>query len=166
MRSTKPKRGKRAYQCARKPEGSAGVSIAADDTEQEVVTQVLATVASPTIPEESDADADAEALIGANESQLEELARDWAARVISRAEWLAARNALQERLERGTPASGSGGHHPPASVADLIEHWPGLTFGQRRASLRAVIDRVEIQAAAVRGRNRFDAERVAVVWRT
>ncbi len=37
MRSTKPKRGKHAYQCARKPEGCAGVSIVADDTEPAAV---------------------------------------------------------------------------------------------------------------------------------
>lgn len=76
MRSAKPKRGKRAYQCARKPEGCAGVSILADDTEDEVVKQVLRAVVSPSFLTEPPGDAHAEVLVAAiadDECQLE----DW-----------------------------------------------------------------------------------------
>ncbi len=103
MRSTKPKTGKRAYQCATKPEGCGGVSILADETEHQVVEQVLDAVASPSFLKVPTVDAQAEdlaAAIAADLSQLEELARDWAAKMISRGEWLAARNAIQLALTK------------------------------------------------------------------
>ncbi|MCA1674483.1 MAG: hypothetical protein LC799_20605 [Actinobacteria bacterium] len=54
----------------------------------------------------------------------------------------------------------------PASVANLPGRREALSFDQRRASLRAVINRVEIRPSALRSRNRFDSERIAIVWRT
>jgi len=169
MRSTKPKTGKRTYQCATKPEGCGGVSILADETEHQVVEHVLEAVASPTFLKAPTVDAQAEELaaaIAADQSQLEELARDWAAKMISRGEWLAARNAVQARVDEARQHLAADAVTLPASVADLPERWEALSFDQRRASLRAVIDRVEIRPAAVWGRNRFDSERIAIVWRT
>ena len=169
MRSTKPKTGKRTYQCATKPEGCGGVSILADETEHQVVEHVLEAVASPTFLKAPTVDAQAEELaaaIAADQSQLEELARDWAAKMISRGEWLAARNAVQARVDEARQHLAADAVTLPASAADLPERWEALSFDQRRASLRAVIDRVEIRPAAVWGRNRFDSERIAIVWRT
>ena len=86
--------------------------------------------------------------------------------MISRGEWLAARNAVQARVEEARQHLAVDAVALPASVADLPERWEALSFDQRRASLRAVIDHVEIRPAAVWGRNRFDSERIAIVWRT
>jgi hypothetical protein len=49
-------------------------------------------------------------------------------------------------------------------VGDVFEAWERLTFDQRHAVVSVVIDRV-IVGPAVRGRNRFDPDRVAVTWR-
>ncbi len=168
MRSAKPKKGKRAYQCARKPGGCAGVSILADETEHQVVEYVLEAVASPTFLKVPTVDAHAEdlaAAIAADQSQLEALGRDWAAKMISRGEWLAARNAVQARVDEARQHLAADAVTLPASVANLPERWDALAFDQRRASLRAVIDRVEIRPAAVWRRNRFDSARIAIVWR-
>lgn len=48
-------------------------------------------------------------------------------------------------------------------VAKLMEKWPEMSVGQRRAILNRVIDRVEIRRG-LKGRNWFDPERVTVVW--
>jgi hypothetical protein len=42
--------------------------------------------------------------------------------------------------------------------------WPKLDFGERRAILEAIIDRVTVDAATRRG-PRFDPNRVAITWR-
>lgn len=168
MRSAQPKGAKRAYQCPGQPEGCARVSIIGEETEQEVITQVLAAVASPAPPKQPSADPSTAALLAAiadDEAQLEELARDWAARAISRAEWLVARAGVQARIDTAHERLAVTAVSLPASVAELPARWEGLTFDQRRASLRAVIDRVEIGPAPTRGRNRFDPLRIRVIWR-
>lgn len=85
--------------------------------------------------------------------------------MISRPEWLAARNAIQSRVDDARQHLACVAIAHPAFVADLPERWKSLSFDQRRASLRAVVDRVKIKPASVLGRNRFDAERIVVVWR-
>jgi hypothetical protein len=158
MRSAQPKGAKRAYQCPRQPEGCARISIIGEETEREVIAQVLAAVKSPTPPTQPSADPDTDGLLVAiadDEAQLEELARDWAAKAISHAEWLVARAAVQARIDKAHERLAVTAVSLPASVAELPARWEGLTFDQRRASLRAVIDRVEIGPAPTRGRNRL-----------
>ena len=43
--------------------------------------------------------------------------------------------------------------------------WPKLDLDRRRLVLNAVLDRVMV-GPAVRGRNRFDPDRVELVWRS
>ncbi len=47
----------------------------------------------------------------------------------------------------------------------LRDNWPRLSLDRRRAVLSAVIKRIVVSAAIVRGRPSFDAERVSIEWR-
>lgn len=59
------------------------------------------------------------AAIADDEAQLEELAGDWAARAISRAEWLVARAAVQARIDTAHERLAVTAVSLPASVAEL-----------------------------------------------
>jgi len=95
----------------------------------------------------------------------QELAELWAAGDVSRAEWAAATTALDKRetaLEdqlREVTAAAS-----PTALDGVADRWPDLSHERRRAVIAAVVETITI-APAVRGRNRFDADRVAVRWR-
>jgi len=169
MRSVQPKGAKRAYQCPSRPEGCSRVSIIGEQTEREVVAQVLAASVSPSTTTHTRSVAGDDrrlAAIADDEAQLEELAQDWAGRAISRAEWLVARNAIQARIDKVHEDLAVTAISLPASVADLYAPWAGLSFDQRRASLRTMVERVEIHPAPVWGRNHFEPERISVVWRS
>ncbi len=47
----------------------------------------------------------------------------------------------------------------------LRDNWPRLSLDQRRAVLSAVIKRIVVSGAIVRGRPSFDPERVSIEWR-
>jgi hypothetical protein len=106
----------------------------------------------------------------ADEDALVQLASDhYVERVIGRAEFLAARDALEAHITdaRGRMArqNGSGMLADVAGLTDrLRDHWQSETLDWRRAVLAAIIDAIVIRPA-VRGRNRFDPERVDVTWR-
>jgi len=103
------------------------------------------------------------------EKKLEELAREWAADSITKAEWMVARQAVESRLETAKRALG---RHRRTSALDaftgdtgaLRAAWPGLSLARRRAIIAAVVDRISI-GPAVRGINHFDPARVDMTWR-
>jgi DNA invertase Pin-like site-specific DNA recombinase len=166
MRSTAPASGKRKYACPPKPDGCGGTAILADRTEEELAAQVLAALDSPDIHAGLTKNDDGEDLAGAiadDETQLEELAKEWAAKRITRAEWLVARDAVQARLDVARGRLAENAVRIPVAV-DLPGRWSDLTFDQRRAVLSAVVERVEVRPAT-RGRHFFDPERLNVVWR-
>jgi len=169
--------GRRRYVCAKGPgfSGCGGAYILADVLEEHVAAMVLEALDGPALAEamrakrDDDATDEATAAIVAAEAKLQELAEMWAADELSRAEWLVARNPVEARLEaakrslsrtRGTTAlDGFVGGTEPLQVA-----WESRNFDQRRAIIAAVVDRVNIGPGR-RGYNRFDPERVDVVWR-
>jgi DNA invertase Pin-like site-specific DNA recombinase len=100
------------------------------------------------------------------ERQLEVLAADHGAGTISRREWLAARAAIDTRLnsarralarETGTEALG------PLRGVDARAVWVDLDLERQRAILSALIDCIIIGPA--NGRSRFAADRVDIVWK-
>jgi hypothetical protein len=105
----------------------------------------------------------------ADQGKLEELAKDYATDVITRKEWLRARELLEARLEaarkrlstnsRTAALEGLSGD----SVA-FGEVWEGLSLPRRRAVISAVLDRIIVHPA-VRGRNTFDPQRLEPIWR-
>jgi hypothetical protein len=93
----------------------------------------------------------------------------FAAGEISRAEWAAARDALQARVvaaneEMNNASLSAATASLVGSGASLRERWPDLSLGQRRAVVDAVIESITI-APTTRAGNKFDPDRVAVSWR-
>lgn len=82
---------------------------------------------------------------------------------------LAASKALNARIE-GAKTSLSRGTRSrvltdlPRTRQQLQEAWDQSDTSWRRALVAAVVDRVEV-GPAVRGRNRFDPDRITVHWR-
>lgn len=168
MRSTHPSGGKRKYTCPPKPEGCNGIAILADDAEGEVGAQVLIAMDSPRLRESLDDDDDGgeefAVAIAADEMKLEELAQDWAANRISRPEWLAARDAVQARLDQSRRRLAELAVKLPVVQEDLSGRWEDLTFDEKRQVLGVVVDSIVV-APATRGRHFFDPTRLSIKWR-
>ena len=103
------------------------------------------------------------------EGKLETFARDHAKGRIGRREWLAARDELQARVdalqastrrEQRTTALTPYVHDP----GTLAKRWATLTVDERRAILKAVLDKV-VAHPAVPGRNKFDPNLIEPIWR-
>lgn len=161
--------GTRKYGCPPKPEGCNGVAILAESLEELVTEAVLLRLDTPALAEAlanaGDDDSAAQAVVTV-QARLDELADMFAQGELSRREWLRAREGLERRLEAAEAAMRR--ESDAAALAGiegtLRASWPALSLDRQRAVLAAVVDRVVI-GPAVRGRNRFDPERVDVVWR-
>jgi DNA invertase Pin-like site-specific DNA recombinase len=161
------------YICQSQPRGCGRTKIGAEPLEARVTDLVLAYLDSPALAAALDAherkaetvDLDA---LRADESALEELSRDYyTERMITRGEYLAARDILEGRIKaaRGKMARTNGTGPLRALLgADLRDAWEHEPLDWRRSVLAAVVDRIVI-GPAVRGRNAFDPARVSIEWR-
>ena len=168
----------RRYGCEKRPgaRGCGGVHIIAEPLEAHVRDVALDYLDSPQMAAALDAherrsdSVDVDAL-HADESALEELSADYyVSRMLSRPEYLASRDTLEERIRtaRGKLARVNG-TDPVRAVAGLGKElraaWDGESLDWRRQVLSAVVDRIVV-GPAVRGRNAFDPARVAMPeWR-
>jgi hypothetical protein len=92
----------------------------------------------------------------------------FANRVIGRAEYLAARAAIDSRLgatRRALERNTGAGVLASLPAADLRKAWDSGSFDWRRALIGAILERAVIAPARKRGLPRFDPERVDLVWR-
>jgi site-specific DNA recombinase len=120
--------------------------------------------------EQDDGDDAALQQMTADQRKLEELAEDYATDVISRKEWLRAREVLEGRLEAARKRLSTN----PSRIAALEglcgdsvafdEAWEGLSLPRRRAVISAFLERITVHPG-VQGRNRFDSQRLESVWR-
>ena len=104
-----------------------------------------------------------------DEEQLLQNARDQAAGAISRMEFFAARDVLQDRLTRNRARLGNRRQFAVlASVASagaaIREQWQSRPLEWRRALVSSLIVQVVLQPA-VKGRNVFDPSLVEPIWR-
>ena len=170
--------GTRRYVCARGP-GLAGcgrMAVIADPLETLIVEAVLYRLDTPELAAAlaGAASEDAEAAaaqdgLAADLEQLTELARAYGERQITFAEYLVARapieariDAAKRRLSRLTRTTAI-----DAYVGDsesLRAAWRDLPLTRQRAIVAAVLDRAIVHPA-VRGRTRFDPDRIEPVWR-
>jgi hypothetical protein len=102
------------------------------------------------------------------ESQLEQLARDhYAERMIGRAEYLAARTAIDGKLTAHRRNLIPVGTSLPSVATSggkvLRDWWSGAPIMDRRRVIELVVDRVVVNPA-LRGRNRFDPGRISLEW--
>lgn len=179
--SARPKGDRRrAYVCAKSPEvglgGCGKLSSLAEPLEDEVRDQVLAALDGPGLREALTASEDdgrhGELLAGlqADEGALDRLDVDLDDGLIDRRRWLARTARLRERIDAtrrdlGRVSRAGVLHRVPDTAAALAARWEAEGMPWRRALVAAVVEEVRV-GPAVKGRNFFDPERVAVVWRT
>jgi hypothetical protein len=168
--------GTRRYICAKGPgqPGCGGIAILAEPLEALIVEAVLyrldtpelaAALAGAPIPDD---DAERMALTR-DRAQLEELAGAYGERQITFPEYLAARKPIEARIEaaqrRITRATGTEAIAPYVGESGTLRaSWTDLPLTRQRAIVAAVLDRA-IVGRGLRGRIRFDPDRVEPVWR-
>ncbi len=170
-------KGDRRYVCSPDPgDGGCGrMSAVADPLEALIVELVLHRLDTPELAAAlTDSRAQQTELAGlhdevaADQAMLDELAADYANRLFSRSEWMAARDPIQERIDQArrrlSRLSPTTAIDEYVGHADLLETaWIDLSLSRQQAIVRAVIDRISVKPA-VRGRG-FDRERFEPVFR-
>lgn len=160
------------YKCQATPgtEGCGRLSITQGPTEEFVTHAVLAALDGPALAkrlsaeESADVDAASEELADC-EARMADLAADFGRGEISRREWLAAREALEERAQAARNVLDRASRsNILAGITDIRAAWDAANVDKRRAILGAVLDRVEIHPATKRGAT-FDHERIALRWK-
>jgi site-specific DNA recombinase len=169
-----PNNGKPGYACLRRPNwpGCGRLAIARDPLDKLIEEAVLRRLDGPLLDarlsaRQDDTD-DATREVHELEERLDEAAEMFADGEIDRRSWLVTRKRLNERLTAArrrldTRSSQSVLSQFRGRPGVLRKEWPGYSIAQRRAVVMAAIPAgIEI-GPAVRGRNRFDAERVVRV---
>jgi DNA invertase Pin-like site-specific DNA recombinase len=170
--------GTRRYVCAAGPgfTGCGKMVIMAEPTEELLADAVLHRLDSPALAAALRADVKGDeaatamvAGLEADEAQLVEIADAYGRREVTFAEFLAARKPIEARIDAAKRHLSK--THRSAALADYIgdssslaERWPSLDLSRQRAIVEAVLDRAVVRPA-VRGRNRFDRDRVELLWR-
>jgi site-specific DNA recombinase len=168
--------GARRYICAKGPgkPGCGGIAILAEPLEALIAEAVLyrldtpelaAALAGSSVPDDS-AERTALAL---DRAQLEELARGYGDRQITFPEYLAARKPIEARIDAArrqiSRATGTEAIAPYIGEAGALRTaWKDLPLTRQRAIVAAVLDRAVV-GPGLRGRTRFDPERIEAVWR-
>jgi site-specific DNA recombinase len=163
---------RRCYVCSSGPGfgGCGRIRVLADPLEELVAARVFDVVGHLDLSAGRGVDEDLVlAEITAVEGKLDQLATDWADGNLDRRSWLTARARLDARLEelRRQLVAGDDRSSIEAWAGDhgaLEAAWSSLRIDQQRAVVAAVVDRVTV-GPAVRGRNRFDPNRVTIDWR-
>jgi site-specific DNA recombinase len=170
--------GRRSYNCLKvAPYGGCGrISRWADPLEELIGEMVIQELAGPGLSKALRRTGDGSdhnrlvAELAGDEAALAQLAADhYSARLISRAEYLAARSALEAKIAAIRRALGQ--RRGAEVLADLPRAeealraaWAAGSIDWRRVVLGAVLEAVVVRPA-VRGRNRFDPHRIHPVWR-
>lgn len=181
MRGRPGRDGQRDYTCSAPPvgRGCGRVSIKADALEEFVLDQTQewiehnhAQLAQRLGADSADAAGEAVALVSSLETDLAALGDDFGHGRITRPEWMAAREPLKARLEAARrDLARRDGAESLALISGGLVAWErkwraaeraGL-LDRQRALLRAALVAVTV-GPAVRGRNRFDADRVTLEW--
>ena len=169
---------RRCYVCAggANNRGCGKIRVLADPLEELVAEAVIVALSSPAFAralEETRAEPSGPDVIEdlrADEDALEQLATDhYADRRISRREFMAARRVLEDRIDAARRMLVVGSDSAilaevPSSSKALRRWWEAADIDSRRSLLSTVVDTVTV-GPAVRGRNRFDSERVSISWR-
>jgi site-specific DNA recombinase len=173
-----PKDGKRRYGCSMGPDqrGCGGVFIYAEMLERFIADAVLYRLDSADMhqviagaPDEAQTRELADA-IQADVGRLNDLAETWAGGEITKDEWLAARKAIDARLNANRAAFARLARRD--AVADYIgqgdalrAQWDGLNLSRQVAIVKAVLNDATILPARVPGRRGLDVDRVLADWR-
>ena len=175
---SRPRKDKRRYVCANGPgfSGCGHCYINADEVELWAVeacfhrldTSDLAMALADVNAEDPEAERWQEEVDQAQE-QLDELAAMWAAKEITRGEYMTARGPIEDRRTAARKQLAK------ASRVTVLDGWVGnsdelrgvwaeLDMTRQHAIISAVLDHVEVRPAR-RGYNRFDESRLEPRWR-
>lgn len=165
---------RRTYICSADPGrgGCNGLRVVAEPLEELIVEALMLRLDTEELAEARAAEPDGpgagDALRGLEE-RLDELAGLWAGGEITRREWMTARGDIETRLEAASKALV---RDRRATALDefvgrpgaLRAEWADMSLERRRAVLAAIVDRI-IVGPAFPGVNRFDPDRVDVIWK-
>lgn len=165
--------GRRRYVCKKTPAfpERGGLSIeqtALDDTITEAVVRRLA--ATPAPPRPGSEPAPLWEAVAAARARLDDLARDYGEGVLERREYEVARTAARNKLEAAERAlarstrTAAVTRLPVGDLAALRVTWAGMSVGQRRAVVEALVEELVIRPAGAPSRT-LDLRRVHLRWR-
>ncbi len=164
MRTARRDNGRRLYRCP-----SDFLCVSADALEALVVEAVLVQLDHADLAQRDDDDGGGGASqVAQLEGELAALADDLGHGRLTRAEWLAARGPLIERIEwarnRVTTAAGRSAIADMGAPGAVRSAWPELSLERRQAVVDLLVDAVVVAPAQGSG-PRFNPERVDVRWR-
>jgi len=165
----------RRYACNNQPgnQSCGHMSTLAEPLESFIIAAVIFRLDTPDLERHMVAAAqDTDALqsqLDDDRAQLESLAALYGNREIGVAEWLAARKPIETRMAdarrqmgRLTQSAALDGYVGNASV--LRARWATFSVPRQHAIIGALVDHVTVHPA-VKGRPRFDPDRIEVCWR-
>jgi DNA invertase Pin-like site-specific DNA recombinase len=173
----RPHHGRSRYICAKAPgNGRCGtVAVYADLADAEVRDKVLTALDTPKLFARimsaagggSDTKKVTDALRGID-AQRKELAAMWAAKELTRAEWMAARDELRAEADALTASLASTEHARAlaefaAMDGELWERFAALPDGGKRALVAATVHHITVHPA--QGRRTWDPDRIDPTWR-
>lgn len=148
------------------------VTINADMVEGAVSEAVAEVVDSPAVraafgqqTNQADADELIAAIAGDREALRQLTADCYVEKVISRDEFLSARGPLADRIEANEARLERLQSNAHAADADPAELWATGELSAQREVIAMLITRLTISGTKVRGRSKFDPERLAIDWR-
>ncbi|WP_092557816.1 recombinase family protein [Actinoplanes derwentensis] len=102
-----------------------------------------------------------------DEQELEDLARDWAHKKITRREWMAVRVIIEQRLERNRAAEARESRRNVlrgfiGTLEEMYARWERMNVSQRRAVLNAALISVKVNPADPK--KRWDPDRFVPEW--
>jgi DNA invertase Pin-like site-specific DNA recombinase len=161
----------RRYACLKDRGGCNRCGIGAEPLEEIIVEAVIQRLDGPELDRTITAveSAPTRSEVDEIEERMRDLADAFAAGEISRAEWGRAREGLARRLEiaqaiEAVEVRASAVTAVLGAEGAIRDRWPALSADRRRLILEAVIERVTI-APTTKGGNKFDPERIDLVWR-
>lgn len=168
-----PVKGRRTYVCRTGPpfDGCGHIKVDADSLEADVFERIKVAVNSPEFGKMLTAGDDAAASaalseVAALDAERMKLATAFSARQFEQDEWQVIRTELVARRDAAQRRYDSlRGHDALQRIArPLRNSWSALDDAARREVIRLVVSEVRI-VSAVRGRPRYDPDRVTVLWR-
>lgn len=170
VRMTSRATGRRVprYVCSKDRGGCDRCGISAVGVEELVTGMLLARLDGQRVRARPPRTSSGTTVVEDLEQSLEQLAADhYADGVLSRGEYLAARQAVERRLDaarRRTAQDRRAAVLAPLVEGDVAGVWAGLGIDRQRAVVGAAIDRITV-APCARAANYFDPDRIDVTWR-
>ena len=170
--------GTRRYVCASGPGlgGCGRMAVNAEPVESFIAQSVLFRLDTPelaaALTEVRHADTETDHLAAAlaeDQAMLAQVTKDYTDKAISHDAWITAQRLVQARVDatkrRLSRISPTGRIDEYAGRSEALgEAWADLPLSRQQAIVRAVVDHVVVNPAT-QGRNRFDSERLGLIWR-